>query len=742
VFRCSGGVPLRSAGIVVGGAATIAYRCRMRLQVVVVALALGCRASSPLPSPAPARTVEASEIHFGISVPDPYRWMEGNDNPELTAWLRAQGDWTRGYLARLPGRDRLLARIRELGNATGAVDHARAVGDKLFYFRTAPGEQLAKVIVRDAGAERVLADPATLAVSGGHTSIDAFSPSPDGRRLAYNVSGGGSELAVIHVLEVATGKDLPDRVERVWGGLRVAWLPDASGFFYTQHAVPRPGLDPMLAPHVRLHRLGAPAGNDIEVLGAGLTPRLDVAPIDHPYTAVPAGSPWLVIWFDSTRTEQRVLVAPLAALDRSGAGNTPWRTVADYGDGVTAVAVHGDRAYLMSQKAASNRRIVSVSLAQPDIAGARVEVPEDPHAAIQDIAAARDALYILEIVDGRARVVRWPWHGAAAAIPLPFDGWVEQLDVDATRDGLLFSEQGWTHPLAYFRYDPAVGRVVPDALATQISADFTGIVTEEIEAVSGDGTRVPVSIVHSKDIARDGARPAIMTGYAGYGLSMTPAFSPIQLAWFERGGVIAYCHGRGGGEKGEAWHVDGMRERKMNGVHDFEACAQALIDAHLSSPAHLFAQGRSMGGVLVGRAITDRPDLFAAADIGVGIVNPLRLAAARNGVTQIPELGDPETEAGFRALAELDPYHHVVAARYPATMFSIGLNDRRVSPWMTGKMAARMQALTTSGKPIAIRVDDDAGHGPGATRDQAFAQRADVWSFFLAASGDPAFTPR
>jgi prolyl oligopeptidase len=167
-----------------------------------------------------------------------------------------------------------------------------------------------------------------------------------------------------------------------------------------------------------------------------------------------------------------------------------------------------------------------------------------------------------------------------------------------------------------------------------------------------------------------------------------------------------------------------------------------LIDARLSSPRHLFAQGGSMGGVLIGRAITDRPELFAAANIQVGIVNPLRLLAAKNGANQIPEVGDPETEAGFRALQAMDPYQHVASAAYPATMFTIGLNDARVSPWMSAKMAARMQAMTTSARPVLIRVDQDAGHGFGSTRDQAFAERADVWSFFLAASGDPAFAPR
>jgi prolyl oligopeptidase len=710
--------------------------------------AVAGRQTSPTPLPAPppaaslrARTVEVTETRFGLTVSDPYRWMEGDANPEATAWIAAQGDQARDYLARLPGRETLLARIRELGNATGSISRVRQAGDKVFYFRTAPGEQLAKIMVREGGKVRVLADPAAFESAGGHASIDSFSPSPDGTKLAFNVSGGGAEVARTHVREVATGKDLPDRVERLFGGSAVTWLPDGSGFLYTQKAAPAPGIDQMLNAQVRLHVLATPSDQDVSVLGPGLT-SIVIAPNELTVVTVSRGSRWVVAEVAGARSDARYLVAPLAALDRSGAGKTPWRTVSEYADGGQAAVVHGDRLYLLTHKAASNRQIVSVAVANPDLATARVEVPEDPRASITRMAAARDALYIQQMVNGRARLLRWPWRGEPTAIALPFDGWIGQLESEATRDGVMFGEQGWTRPLAYYAYDPARTTVAAAALATTSNADFTDIVANEVEAVSSDGTRVPLSILHRKDITRDGARPSIVQGYAGYAVSETPAFSPTSLAWLERGNVIAVCHGRGGGEKGQAWYEGGARENKMNGVHDFEACAQALVDARLSSPGHLFAQGGSMGGVLIGRAITDRPELFAAANIAVGMVNPLRLVVAKNGSTQFAEVGDPETEAGFRALHAMDPYQHVVSASYPATMFTIGLNDARVSPWMSGKMAARLQAMTTSGKPILIRVDKDAGHGMGSTRDQAFAERADVWSFFLAASGDPAFVPR
>jgi prolyl oligopeptidase len=269
------------------------------------------------------------------------------------------------------------------------------------------------------------------------------------------------------------------------------------------------------------------------------------------------------------------------------------------------------------------------------------------------------------------------------------------------------------------------------------------IVAEEVEATSADGTKVPLSILHRKDAALDGTHPTLLYAYGGYGSSQLPGFSASRVAWVERGGVYAIAHVRGGGEKGRRWQDDGSRDKKLTGVRDFIACAQYLVDTKYTSPQKLAAQGTSMGGVLVGRALTERPDLFAAVQLAVGIVNPLRILQAENGANQKGELGDPATEAGYRSIAEMDPYLHVKpGTTYPGVIFTIGLNDHRVAPWMTSKMAARLRAATTSKRPILIRVDTKAGHGIGSTREQGFAERADVWSFFLQTFGEPEFTSR
>jgi prolyl oligopeptidase len=670
--------------------------------------------------------VPAVENRFGIELPDPYRWMESGE-AEVAAWLRAQGEYSAHYLSALPGRDELFRRIRELGLGTSSISGLQLGGGSLFYEYVAPGEQLPRLMVRRAdGKERLLVDPLTLGERGTHASINSYSSSPDGKLVAFNVSQRGSELSSIQVMEVETGKRLPDTIERIWGEFAASWLPDGRAFFYTQLGPPAPGADPMLHMQARLHRLGEPVQRDVAVLGESST-RMKVAAEEFPEVSVQPGTRWMVASAGGAHSETRLAVARVDQLDLEGTGATPWTTVAEYSDGVESWAVRGDRLYLLTYKDAPNRRLVSVPLARPELAHARVEIPEDPAATLVAVAAARDGLYLLRAVEGRARVERW--RDGARTLELPFPGWVRELATDPLRDGVTLSLEGWTRPPVVLASDG--DRLQPTGLAATTTADHTAVVADEVEVDSAGGARVPLTIIHRRDLHAPSS-PAILWGYGGYGNSQRPSFSPTRLAWIERGGVFAIAHVRGGGEKGRAWQDAGSRQHKMNGIRDFLACGQYLVDRQWTAPSRLAAAGGSMGGVLVGRAITLRPELFAAANIAVGLVNPLHILVAPNGANQKVELGDPDTAEGYRSILEFDPYFHLQASTvYPATLFTIGLNDRRVAPWMTAKMAARMQAIAPA-RPALIRVDADSGHGVGSTRDQMFAERADVWSFFLA----------
>jgi prolyl oligopeptidase len=689
-------------------------------------------APTPPPPRAPlVRTVDVVDREHGIEARDPYRWMEGTENAEVTAWLRTQGENAARDLGKLPGRDQLRARIRELGLGVSAVFDVSQCGERIFYEIVRAREQLPDLVVRDKAGDRVLVSPAKLSSEGTHYALNAYSCSPDGKLVAYVLSSGGGERGALHVMDAATGKDLPDQIDRIWGEGSASWLPDSTAFFYTQLAEPQPGVDPMQNQVARLHVLGKPVGDDATILGHDPAATLKLAPEEWPGVWAPPGSSWVLAFVGGAHSEQRIAIAKLADV-LAKRDKTTWRDFAGYSDAVEGAVIHGDRLYFTSYKDAPNRRLLSVALAKPELAAARVEVPEETDTPLVGWNSAKDAVYLVHRVNGRARLSRWAWSGKPVEIALPHEGWIPDTSSDLRRSGFMFQLETWLAPGEYYRYDQ--GKLAPIGLASTAAGDFSSLAVDEVEATSADGTRVPLSILHDKTAALDGSHPTILYGYGAYGASQSPGFSATRLAWIERGGVIAIAHVRGGGERGRRWQDDGSLGKKMNGIYDFIACGQYLVDHHYTQPSKLAAQGGSMGGILVGRAITERPDLFAAANIGVGFVNPLRLLAGENGANQKVELGDPATEAGYRGLYAMDPYLHVAPnTAYPAVIFTIGLNDHRVPPWMSAKMAARLRASTTTDHPILIRVDSDSGHGIGNTRDQAFAERADVFAFFLAA---------
>lgn len=729
----------------------------MRLLILVAAMLVGCHSSpstsptrltSPIvarpapetaPPPTPpapagppvARTVDVVDHQFGIDVPDPYRWMEGLDNAEYRTWLKAQGESARTELANIAVRDGLLARVRELGLGVSGVVGVQIRNGRTIYTTIPENAKLGKLATRDRGIERILLDP-ELVGGDRHASLNAYKLSPDGKYIGYVTALGGGEVGQIHVMDVATGKETGDVIDSIWGEFAPSWLPDSKSFFYTQRTPPAAGGDPMLNMIARHHVIGTPVAGDVTVLGRDTDSTFPISPQSFPFVQIDPMSSWVVAVAAGAGAMERVAVAKRSELDLSGRGRTPWKLVATREDGIEGLITHGDRLYVHTFKGAPNHQVVSVPMAAPDLAHARIDVAEDRAADLSAVAVARDGIYLVHNAGGRARLSRWAWAGASAPVNLPGDGWVRELVGDPRRDGVTFSFDTWLRPSAYYVYDPATKRSSPTGLASHSKFADERLVATEVEVPSTEGAMVPLSILHFKEIALDGSHPTIISGYGGYGSSWHSTFSAPRLAWLERGGVLAICHVRGGGEKGHKWRDDGAKTKKLNGIRDVIACGEYLVAQHYTTPARLGIEGGSLGGILMGRTLVERPDLFAAAHIAVGVLNPLRLLAAENGANQFGELGDPRIEADYQSIRAFDPCANVKPGTpYPAVIFTIGLNDHRVSPWMTGKMAARLRMATTSARPIVIRVDDDAGHGVGSTRDQSLASAADVWSFFL-----------
>ncbi len=696
------------------------------------------QAPSAIAPPPIARVRPVVNDYFGTKVTDPYRYMESLDNPEVARWMKAQNNYTRSVLDRIPGRDELLVRIEQLDESiparVGSV--IRLATGRYFYLKSLSKESVFKLYMRDgtSGPEELLVDPQRPSGAGPPTAINYFSPSNDGRYVAYGISQGGSEKAVLHVVDTTTARDSGETIDRVQFGDIIGWLPGGRSFIYNRLQKLRsnaPEEEKEIKSRAYLHVIGTSPEHDTVVFGYGVSPLVKVEPADISFVATTPGVPFAFGMVQHGSNEITLYVAPL---DSVGKRNTPWRKVCDLDDAVTNMAVRGDGLWLLSHKDASHFKIIHTRLSNPDLRHADVVVPPS-EAVITNLAAAQDALYV-QLRDGaveRLLRVRYEEGSKPEPVALPFDGSFELYSTDVRAPGVIFELTGWTRAECIYEYDPKTKSVADTKLQPAGTFDTPeDIESEEVKVQTQDGTRVPLSIIYRRGLRLDGSNPVLLNGYGAYGSSLDPFFDPINLAWLERGGVLAFAHVRGGGEYGDDWHKAGQKLTKPNTWHDFIACAEYLIEQKYTSPAHLAGEGESAGGILIGRAITERPDLFGAALIEVGFTDALRGELEESGPGDIPEWGTVKDPDGFKGLYQMSAYAHVKdGTRYPAVLLIAGRNDPRVAPWESAKMTARLQAATTSGKPILLRLDYEAGHGIGSTKTQVAEQLADEWSFLF-----------
>jgi prolyl oligopeptidase len=702
-------------------------------------------AASAGPPVAPVENV--TNTYFGAAVVDPYRYLEDLSDSNVVAWMKAQNNYTHSQLDRIPGRAPLLARIQELDSAVAArVDDVRRMPDgRYFYLKRLPQDNVYKLYMRNglAGKETLLFDPDKFARAAGKPfAINYYEPSQAGNHVACGLSAAGSEDAVIHILETATSKEVDKPIDRAqFGGVK--WCPDGKSFFYNRLQKMEPGMpetERYQKSRVFLHVVGADADKEPPVFGYQISPLVKMDPADDAFVVTVPNSAYALGSIEhGTRQEIAVYAAPLKSV---GKPNTPWQKICDVDDDVTDFTVKGDEIFLLTHKNASRFKIIATSLVKPDLATARVVVPAG-NAVITGMAAAKDALYVQLRDGGIGRLWRVTFSGKAEPVKLPYEGSVAITSADPRFSGTWLYLGAWTRAGQIYAYDPETKEITNTGLQPLGRFDAPEILESvEVKAKSYDGELIPLSIIYQRGLKRDGSNPTLLRGYGAYGISADPGFGPVLLAWCELGGVYAVAHIRGGGEYGEDWYKAGYRQTKPNTWKDFIACGEYLVGNKYTSPEKLAGSGGSAGGILIGRAITDRPGLFGAAVIQVGCLDMLRIETTPNGVPNIPEFGSVKTEDGFRGLYEMSSYTHVRdGTKYPAVMLATGINDPRVEPWQSAKMAARLQAATTSGKPVLLRVDYEGGHGVGSTKKQGEELTADVWTFLLWQFGLPGFQP-
>jgi prolyl oligopeptidase len=691
--------------------------------------------------PLVARIEPVTETFFGRSVTDPYRWMENPADKDWEPFMKSQAAHARAVLDGIPGREALARRVSELAGDLEIINLIQVGGPYVFIEKRPAGANSFRLFVREGlqGTERLLVDSEARTQGDVHFSMNYWSASPDGRHVAYGMSPSGSENAVIEILQTATGTVLPDRIDRAQYAFP-SWLPDGTGFFFNRLAEGAAAgtIDYYKNSVCWLHRVGTDAKADIKVLARGQFADVAIGEIEFPVVFSQPGSEHVMAFlFAGVQNEITMYVNSLEAASKGQGG---WRNICVPEDKVTGGTFKGDDIYLVTYKNAPRYRVLHVKAASPAIAGAR-EVVTQGSTVIQNVYAAKDALYVQELDGGVGRIRRLEAGGNVSPIALPFDGTISSVYADTMHEGVWFQLQSWMRPATVFQA-AASGAVTDMKLATQPDIDVLPYESTRIFATAKDGTRVPVSVVYRKGMKHDGSAPALINAYGSYGITEDAYFRPRFIAWLEQGGVWATAHVRGGGEFGREWHEGGRLLTKHNTWGDLIAAAEQLIAEGWTSAAKLAIRGGSAGGITVGRAMTTRPDLFTAVISEVGVSNTLRAEFSQNGPPNIPEFGSVTTADGFKGLFEMDAYQHVTdGVKYPAMMLTTGMTDPRVDPWQAAKMTAQLQKATASGRPVLLRIDFQAGHGLGSTRAQIDEQYGDVFAFILWQAGAAGFQP-
>jgi prolyl oligopeptidase len=686
------------------------------------------------PPATPIRPVK--DVYFGKEIVDPYRWLENLKDPEVLNWLKAQNDYTLSILNKLPWRDHILDRIRELDlESPPPVRNLSVDNHGRYYFIKNGDDGVTRGYVRDpnTGIERQIVDPAKLKVESLESiTLTNISPSPDGRYVAFVVRDSGQPK--LYIVETASGELKGEPVTGILGFTGLDWDPDSKSLYIVKLPLTDGDTrtsEAFLRSASYRHVVGADPKTDQPIIVQGQNRGLELKETSWPFVFPLPDPKWLAVWIEDGSRRGHALYVTARADVR--AGKEHWKRIADFNDGATHAVFHDDIAYLtVPNKADATPQVVSIDTTKGDISSAKpITLPGK--GVVSDVEAASDALYVTTNERGTSAFYRVAYGGGVKKVGPPVNGTVDALMVNPLAPGGIFRVSSWTQPAAVYRYDPQRGWTDAKLQQTSTLGKSLDLVSEEIYVKSHDGVEVPLTIIHRRGLKLDSSNPTYLVGYGSYGATIDPGFDNVFVPWFEAGGVQAYAHVRGGGELGEAWHLAGSKDKKPNTWLDFIACAQYLIDQKYTSPARLAGGGTSAGGILIGRAITERPDLFRAALISVGTTDMLRAEYQMNGPANVVEFGTTKEKTSFDQLLEMSAYHHVVAGKhYPAVMLTTGMRDPNVDVWQPAKMTAMLQSVADADRPVLLRIDPDAGHDQySSSRTQMQTWRADQLAFLI-----------
>jgi len=684
-------------------------------------------------APAPAQTLQypaarKSDVvddYHGTRVPDPYRWLEDPDSPESRAWIEAQNRLTAAYLAEIPARAALRERLTKLWNYPKYGTPFRKAR-RYFFFKN-DGLQNQSVLYKQAS---LTADPETLLdpnvlSEDGTVALSTLAVSEDGRLLAYGTSASGSDWEEFRVRDVAEGRDLSDHLKWIkFSG--ASWTNDGAGFFYSRY--PEPGdkalTDVNRFQRLYYHRLGTEQTADVLVYERPDQPDwgMNAEVTDDGRYAV------LHVWLGTDR-RNRVYYLDLKDARRPKVTGEVVRLLDDFDASYAFVGNDGPVFYFLTDLEAPRKRVIAIDTRHPERARWREIIPQGPDV-LDGIQIIHDTFVANYMHDASSRLRLFTLEGRLVKdLPLPTLGSIGSISGERKDDEMFYAFTSFLYPTTIFRYDFKSGGTSVFKAPT-IDFDPSGYETKQVFYSSKDGTRVPMFITHKKGLHLDGSNPTYLYGYGGFNISLTPSFSVAMLVWLEQGGVYAVPNLRGGGEYGEEWHQAGMHDKKQNVFDDFIAAAEYLIAQGYTSPSKLAIAGGSNGGLLVGAAITQRPELFGAALPAVGVMDMLRFHKFTIGWAWVTDYGSADSAAQFPYLYKYSPLHNIRAGtRYPATLVTTADHDDRVVPGHSFKFTAALQAAQAGPRPVLIEIETKAGHGAGKPTSKLIEEQADRFAF-------------
>ena len=687
------------------------------------------------------KEIPVVDNYFGTKITDNYRWLESLEDTTVKTWIKEQADFSNNLINKIGGRDILLKRLKEYqqmgGDIFGEIVQCR---NAYYYTKTTKETNLSKLYFRKLpnGNEELLFDPES---AGKNTQLIDFCIDDKAEKIAIKLSGDGSEICQARILDIKTKKLLDDNLGPIWSEFPIQFASNATEIIYTKmKSTDNTSDDVLKYMDVYSHKIGTKSSTDKLLFSREKYKYLNVLPEQFPFIYFSDDKKYLFLSIGSTKSE---VLSYYATAEQLHNEKIKWKPLTNYDDEITDFYSIGNQLFFLSHKNASKFKIGVTNLLNPNFDKAKIIVAEgeDVITSIQKtknyiIYATTNGLTKEKyMIDPKTLVTKKLLFPEGVNGTSPFN--------PILNDRLIVYNTNWLSPYSIYEYD-----VERNTLLKSKWFDMSGnypdfkndFAIKEVEVKSHDGTLVPLSIIYPKNIKFDGNAPCYLSGYGAYGSSIQPNFIDVEAILLEQGCSIAFAHVRGGGEKGEEWHKAGMKATKPNTWKDFIACAEYLINERYTSPQKLIGQGMSAGGILIGRAITERPDLFAVAINEVGMTNTLRIETTPNGDNQIPEIGSIKVENECKALIEMDAQSKVaIGTKYPAVFIRSGINDARIVPWMPAKFAAVLQNSSSSNKPVLLYVNYVNGHFTSDV-DENFKEFVDMISFSFWQVGHPSFT--